>query len=282
MSFFGWLLLIILIIFLCIFLFDIFTRKWLEWSQFNFLIGKPGSGKSVFLTKIAAKSFSQGLHVFSSEPIRVVLRNPRIPRILRIPYKILYKSSRKFRERHPDEKIVLESVQIDPKALWRYQFPKKSVVLVDEIGSLFQNRRYKEFDPKLVDYFKRYRHDQVTFWVASQSMDCDIVIRRIVSRYWLLSKKVRLWSVATRLICTPRKVSGAPGMPSTIEDDFVEDPKLMKPLVGGSMIAFIPHWAKMYDSYEIPPEQMERRDIDLSDLPVPIEQAQILAEPISP
>ena len=250
-------------------IFHLLTRKYLEDSQFNFLIGKPGSGKSTFLTKIAAESFMQGKHVYSSETITVSLRNPRLSRSFRLFRNLLRLISKKYKENHEDEEIILSTKTIDPAALYRYQFPPGSVVLVDEIGVLFHNRRYKEFDSRLVAHFKRYRHDHVTYWVCSQSMDCDKVIRDIVSRYWMLSKRFRVWSIAQRLVCTPRKVQPSNDAPASIQDDFVEDPKLMKPIVGGMKICFIPHWAKMFDSYEIPASQQALRDIDYSSDPIP-------------
>ena len=250
-------------------IFHLLTKNYLEDSSFNLVIGKPGVGKSTILTMIAAEAFSYHKHVFSTEPITVTLRNPRIPRLLRFPYHLLYKYSKRFRDSHEDEKINLETVIIDPKNLFRYQLPRGSVVLIEEIGICFNNRRYKEFSDDLVEYFKRYRHDHVTFWCASQSMDCDVTIRRIISRYWLVVKKFRVFSVMTKLVCTPRKVQPGPGSPATIEDDFIEDPKLMKPVTGGMRICFIPRWVNMFDSYNVPDYIKAKRTIDYSELPVP-------------
>ena len=144
------------------FIFHVLTKKYLPDCQFNFLVGKPGSGKSTFLCKLATEAFKAHKHVFSSEPITVT-----------------------FRYKH--EKVTLSTIQINPKALYRYSFPKGSVVLIDEIGVLFNNRRYKEFDQRLTEHFKRYRHDHVTYWVCSQNLDADKQIRDIVTQYWMLN-----------------------------------------------------------------------------------------------
>lgn len=269
MTFAQWLFLIVFSLFGLIVVYDKLTRPFLEDSRFLMLIGKPGCGKSTLLTQFAYEAFMQHKHVFSSEPISVLVPNPAIPRLLRLPRLLLKRIKKGKTENETDEKIRLESVVIDPKNLWRYQFPRGSVVLIDEIGVLFQNRRYKEFDERLVAHFKRYRHDHVTYIVASQSMDTDIVIRRVISEYWLLSKKMRIFTIAKRLVLTPRKFQGSPGNPSTIEDDMVEDPKMVRFVTKGIKICFIPRWSKMFDSYEIPEDQKKLRDIDYTGIPVP-------------
>ena len=227
------------------FIFDLFTHKYLPDCQFNFLVGKPGSGKSTFLCKLATEAFKAHKHVFSSEPISVSFRNKK------------------------HEKITLSTVQINPKALYRYSFPPGSVVLIDEIGVLFNNRRFKEFDPRLTEHFKRYRHDHVTYWCCSQNLDADKQIRDIVTQYWMLNKVFRIWSVARRLVCTPVVVHPSNDSPASIQDDFKEDPKLMRPILGGMKVCYLPHWVKMFDSFYIPESQRAARDIDFSQLPVP-------------
>lgn len=269
MTFSQWLFVIVLFFVGLIVLYDKLTLPFVEDSKFIQLIGKPGCGKSTMLTQFAYDAFVHHKHVFSSEPISVLVPNPAIPRLLRLPYRLLNKIRKRKNENETPEKIRVESTVINPKNLWRYQFPRGSVVLIDEIGVLFQNRRYKEFDERLVAHFKRYRHDHVTYVVASQSMDTDIVIRRITSEYWLLSKKFRIFTIAKRLVLTPRKFQGSPGNPSTIEDDMVEDPKMLRFVTKGIRICFIPRWTKMFDSYEIPEAQRKLRDIDYTSLPVP-------------
>lgn len=268
MSFSHWLFVIVLSFVGIIVVYDKLTQPYVEDSKFVMLIGKPGCGKSTMLTAIAYESFMQHRHVFSSEPISVLV-SPASPRILRLFRSLLNKFRKRKKINEKDEKTRLESVVINPKNLWRYQFPSRSAILIDEIGVLFQNRRYKEFDERLVAHFKRYRHDGVRYYVASQSMDTDVVIRRIISEYWLLQKRFRIFVIAKRLVLTPRKFEGSPGTPSTIEDDMVEDPKLMKFVTKGIKILFIPRWARMFDSYELPEAQRKLRDIDYSSMPLP-------------
>lgn len=95
-------------------IFHLLTKKFLEDSQFNYLVGKPGSGKSTFLTKIAAESFMQGKHVYSSETITVTLRNPRLPRLFRPIRSFLRLISKKYKENHQDETYTVSTKTTAP------------------------------------------------------------------------------------------------------------------------------------------------------------------------
>lgn len=226
--------------------FDKLTHKWLPDCQFNFIIGPPGVGKSLLFCKIADKAFRQHRHVYSSEPIKVEVKVGR------------------------HEKAILETKVIDAHNLPRYQFPHGSVVLVDEVGILFNNRSWKTFSKEMLEHIKRYRHDHVTYWIASQNMDADKVIRDVTTQYWLMNKVLRVWTVARRLVTRQVVVEPTAENPGSIQQGFKEDPKLLRPVLGGMMVAFIPHWARMYDSYYIPESQRKRRDIDYTDDPLPI------------
>lgn len=226
-------------------IFDYFTRPYVNRYQINFLVGKPSAGKTLTLVKIAHDAFMKGFHVFSTEQYR-------------IPVKV---------NRH--ETIYLETVTIDAKALYRYQFPPRSVVLLDEVGLIYNNRNWKQFDERLKESWKLYRHDRVSYWIASQNLDADKVLRDLVTQYWILERKLRIFTIARRLRAKQQVVQPTADSPGSIQDGFVEDPKFMRPVFGGMMITFIPKWVGCYDSYDIPEHMRKLRDVDYSDLPVP-------------
>lgn len=223
--------------------FDYFTRPYVNRYQINFLVGKPSAGKTLTLVKIAHDAFKKGFHVFSTEQYR-------------IPVKV---------NRH--EKIIMETIPINAQTLYRYQFPPRSVVLLDEVGLIYNNRNWKSFDERLKKSWKLYRHDRTSYWIASQNLDADKVLRDLVTQYWLLERKFRIFTIARRLRAKQQVVQPTADSPGTIQDGFVEDPKFMRPVFGGMMITFIPKWIHCYDSYEIPDEMKKLRDIDYSDLP---------------
>ena len=229
-------------------IYEFLTRKYKQKYQLNMVIGKPGSGKSTMYAKLAHRYLSRGYHVYGTDPVTVYIKD------------------KKTRKKVP---VQVKAIKVDQ--LYRYQFPEDSVILVDEGGTVFHNRNFKNFDKRNVLFFKRYRHDKLIIWFWSQSFDIDLVIRNLVSQFWICDKYLRCWSVCRRLIMKPVVVHPSEEAPARICDDFVEDPKLLRPVLGGMMVTFIPHWVKMFDSFEIPENQLALRDIDLTDDPVPFQ-----------
>lgn len=228
------------------FIYELLTRKYKSIYSCNMVIGRPGCGKSTMYAKLAHNYLSRGFHVYGTDPITVYIKD------------------RKTRKKIP---VQVKEIKMDQ--LYRYQFPENSVILCDEAGTIFASRSWKSFDKRNISFFKRYRHDKLIIWFWSQSFDIDIVIRNLVSQFWICEKYLRCWTVARRLIMKPVVVHAQGDAPSSIQDDFVEDPKLLRPVLGGMMVTFIPHWVNWFDSYEIPDSQRALRDIDYSLDPVP-------------
>lgn len=229
-----------------IFVYEILTRKFKQPYQFNFIIGKAGSGKSTTYCKLAYRYLSRGYHVYGTDDITVYIK-----------------------EKGKREKVPVQVKKIDPQQLFRYQFPKNSVILLDEMGIAVNNREFKNWDKRNTAFYSRYRHDKLIIYGWSQSFNCDKIVRSMVSQFWICERYMRCWSVCRRLIMKPVVVHPTGDAPSSIQDDFVEDPKLLRPVLGGMMVTFIPHWIKCYDTYEVPESQKAMRDIDYSEDPTP-------------
>lgn len=140
-------------IFVVVFIYNLLTKKYVQPYQINMVIGKPGTGKSMTMTKLAHKYLEEHRHVYSSEKVSVWCKDPKT-----------------------HKKVLLATKEIDPKRLYSYSFPPGSVILLDEIGTIFGSRDFKTFDKRNRDFFKYYRHDKLIIWMWSQSFDCDLII----------------------------------------------------------------------------------------------------------
>lgn len=64
-----------------------------------------------------------------------------------------------------------------------------ATIIIDEASIEFNNRDYKTFPATAIHFFKYHRHYQCSVNVFSQDFeDFDITIRRLASRYFLMSK----------------------------------------------------------------------------------------------
>lgn len=93
------------------------TRKYLNPYKLNMVIGKKGSGKTTLLTKLAIKALKKGKTVYST---------------VEIPGTYLF----------------------DPLKVGDFTFKPNSLVLIDEVGLIWDNRNFKNFNSKWTYFFK--------------------------------------------------------------------------------------------------------------------------------
>lgn len=132
-------------VFLAVFtaLFIYFYRVSLDYKnpyKLILLFGKKGSGKNTLLTKWAIRYNKLGYTVFSDSEI-------------------------------------FNTYKLDTNWIGKYDFPKNSVLLVQEAGITWDNRNFKSFPAEVRDFFKLQRHKEVIVVMASQSFDVDKKLR---------------------------------------------------------------------------------------------------------
>lgn len=204
-------LLFCLVFFAILFAFHIMTRKYINPYKLYMVFGKKGCGKTTFLTKLAYKYHKRGYTVFSTESIR-------------------------------------NTVKIDYSDIGKYWFPDNSVILVDEVGMIWDNRNFKSFDTKVRDWFKYQRHNKCIVYLFSQSFDVDKKLRDLTDEMWLLSKKLRVFSYGKSIYKKITIRNGDADNPSTLAEDYEFSPMLLA-LFGTRTLTFIPHWTDGFDSH---------------------------------
>ena len=204
-------------VFTLLLLYHFLTRKYLNPYKLIFIFAKKGQGKSTLLTKMALHHLKHGWTVYSTEPI---------------PGCYLIK----------------------PEEIGHYELPWHSLLVIDEIGMIWDNRDFKNFSSAVRDWFKLQRHRGVKVICASQSFDVDKKIRDLADDMFLLEKKFRVFSYGKRILkmLDIVEANGDHGSESRIVDQLKFDSILFF-WAGSRTLTFIPHWAKYFDSFAAPP-----------------------------
>ena len=193
-------------------LWDFTTRKYLNPYKLYLVFGKKGSGKSTYLVKLARKHLKKGWIVYTNME------------------ELFMPGVRHFEIKHLGDFV--------PEA--------HSLLLLDEVGMIWDNRDYKTFKPQVRDFFKLQRHSHVKVYMASQTFDVDKKMRDLCDGMHLHSNCARVFTLGKRMT---RKVVITEST-SEAESRISEDLKICP--FWEWTLTYIPRWAKCFDSHAIP------------------------------
>ncbi len=183
------------------------------------VFGKKGSGKTTLMTKLALQYQKKGWRVYCDREI---------------PGCYLY----------------------DIKDFGKRQFPPDSLILVDEVGLIWDNRNFKSFPEHVKVYFKYQRQYRNVVYLFSQSFDVDKKIRDLTDHLYIVQNLFNCFSIARRVtkkITVVHADKSAQGE-SKIVDDYNID-SLLFALSGSVKITYIPKYVKYFKSFD--PPQLE-------------------------
>lgn len=188
------------------------TRKYLSAYTFTLVFGKKGVGKSLSMQKDILKHQKHGWKVYA------------------------------------DSNTSLKNVtMIDASKIHTYSFPRNSLIVIDEINLLWDNRDFKKFDKNIQDWFREQRKKGIKIIAYSQTFDCDKKLRDLTDRLAIQKKFMRVWTVRRYYVKTPRIISAEEARDTAkIADDYIKVPLMFK----GLDITYIPKYVKCYDTNE--------------------------------
>lgn len=151
----------ILIIFsLLFFLFLFIFRDYIKQPfTLNFIFGKKGAGKSLYMVKLMRRYLRRGYTVYSDISVN-------------LPGVVPIKAD-------------------DLADHWPVEY---SAIFLDEAGLLFDNRSFKTFKKGHTEFFKLQRKCRTVVWLNSQSFDIDKKIRDVTDRMYLQSRFL-VWTI---------------------------------------------------------------------------------------
>lgn len=219
---------ILIFIFLFLITFEKCTRKYVNPYKLIMIFGKKGSGKTTTLTKIALDEIKKKKKVYST----IEIPGTEVFEVDEIGYKT---------------------------------FPPESVVLIDEVGMIWDSRDFSKFPKEVRDFFKYQRQYKIKVYLFSQTFDVDKKIRDLTDEMYLLKNVARVFSVQRRIlkkITISHADSNASGV-SCLVDDYRFD----IPLFGGLKVVFIPRYISYFKSFD--PKKLAYIDgkyLDMNDL----------------
>lgn len=180
--------------------------------KLHMVFGKKGSGKSTLFAKIAIKANKKKKLVYTNMTE------------LSLPF-----------VRH-----------IDAKDVGKFTPPHNSVLLLDESGILYDNRKFSSFTDEQRNFYKLQRHYKVEVWLASQSFDVDKKLRDLCDDM-LLCSRVFPWLC----VCRPIRKSVTLVESSSMGESRIADNLKFKWIFAWKCL-FLPKYSKAFDSFHAP------------------------------
>lgn len=203
---------ILAILLILLITFIIWTNQYYNPYKLYLFMGKKGIGKSTVLQMVAYEHYKKKWNVYCNIG---------------------------------DSKFI-GAEQIDCSRLWEQDIKPHSIILIDEVNLLWDNRQFKSFPQELNQWFRMQRHKKVKVYMFSQTADVDKKIRDLTDRIYLVRKYFNVW-----IWCFPYEKDIDPPDPKRMQNphEFVDT--FHKKNVGpiGCVICWLPKWVKTHDSF---------------------------------
>lgn len=210
-----------------LFIFERFTRKYSsnDFARLLFYVGKKGSGKTTILTATALKYLKKGVKVYTTEDIP-------------------------------------GCYTFDPRDIGKYDFTPGSLILIDEISLVFNNRDWTNFDKDKINFFVLQRHYGNRVIIATQSSSFEKTIRDLVDEVYIVKKLFRIFILA-------RPVNRSVDINNNESGDSAGGQIVFKYRYSGLPHVYIlPLYTPFFDSYSIPERKREIRSeyVDMDEM----------------
>lgn len=195
------------------------AKKFRNPYRLTMIFGKKGAGKTTLLTKLAIKYGKEGYKVFSNVEI-----------------------------------FGCYKLNIDDIGF--RDFPVNSVLLIDEVSLIWDNRNFKSFKTEVARYFRLQRHYKNIVYLFSQNFDVDKKIRDLCDDMYLLTNIFGFLSIARKIKKTPTlhtpetDDTGKSKSEGFITENFTFD------IPSTWIFTYIPRYVKFFNSFEV--EEMEK------------------------
>lgn len=177
-----------------------------------FYFGKKGCGKTTHICKMSLKYLRHGKNVYTTE-------------------------------------YIPNTYHIDYRDIGSYHFPEGSVIFIDEVGMIWDNRKFKDFKDEVRDFFKLQRHYKLTVYLYSQCPDIDKKLRDLCDELYITKSYFNCISVNKKIRRDLKIVEASAEAESRITDDLKMMPFFFP---GARQYTYMPRYHKYFNSFSAP------------------------------
>lgn len=227
------------------------TRRYVNRWKLTMVFGKKGSGKTTYLSKQALRHASMGWTVYSTVNIPFTYAfNPNDLGVYATPAALVNPFTAMRLPERGDLRITRKMRKLMQKIMTVR--PNGNVlIMVDEVGMIWDNRNFKKFAETTRDWFKLQRHYKCKVYLFSQAFDIDKKLRDLCDDMWLLVSKFRVLSYGKHILRRMDIIEAQGEAESRIVDQLKFD-SLLFAFFGSRQLTYIPFWAQLFDSFDVP------------------------------
>lgn len=206
--------------------FKMYTMKFYNPYTLTLIYGKKGCGKSTIAQKYIYKHYKRGWNIYYNK----------------------------------GDSTFPMGTAIDASRLWEVNFPPRTLLIIDEVNLLWDNRQFKTFPKELGEWFRTQRHHKVKCILFSQTADADKKIRDLTDRVYLCKRWFQVL-----IVCTPYEKSIEYREPKGDTPAGFMD--VYRKISFGPILctfAWLPKWVKFHDSFKYGRKEDEINDSDSS------------------
>lgn len=194
-------------------IYHLITRRYVSPYTFTVVFGKKGAGKSCTMQKDLISHYKRGWTVYADS-------NTDLPFVKKI----------------------------EASKLYDYSFERNSLICIDEVNLIWDNRDFKNFDKRIQAFFRQQRKYGIKVIAYSQTFDCDKKLRDLADYLAIQKKYARVFSTRRYYVKTPTILSAEEARDhAKICDDIVKIPWWL----GGLSVTFIPRYVRKYNTNEV-------------------------------
>lgn len=207
-----------------IFFFFKWAYKYQNPYKLYFVFGKKGSGKSSYLARLALQYSKKGWIVYTNV-----------------------------------KDLAISGVRIidDVSKLGDFVPAENSIMLLDEVSLVWDNRNFKSFKDSTKEFFRLQRHYKCLVFLFSQTFDVDKKIRDLADNMYLVTQFLGRWSLLREIDKNIVLTDASADNESRIAEN------LSFRSVFHWRFTYLPNWQKYFNSFDLP----ERPQIDFVEVP---------------